>query len=557
VNRTLSTLGALAAAALLGAFVWACSPSAAPRSSPAATASSAPAPGAPAAPPSGTPGVGQHQRLNPNVIEEDETHFVERFPKKEYIRVDERHIRSPIVPLPIEFFKEDADYYYVWTPKAIPEQVAAAELSRRGVTPTPTPPARTPVAPLADFEDLPALQGTASVRFEIMRDTGLPPQGLWRASFVMADMNGDGILDIVAPPARLGGDSKPHVWLGDGKGHYTVWPLTFLEGGKPNTQFAVDYGGVAAGDIDGDGKMDFVTTSHNGGIVAYFGDGTGSFTVSRTGLPQREFSGQGVALADVNGDGKLDIIAARDVLDNSGGSSQDPVDLNQVRVYLSTGNRAWQFRDKSLPGGAYSYSMTAWDFDGDKQTDVLTGSHVFAAQTLLWKNTGTGAMTPIAFPELESYAFHFGTRPGTFGRDRRPAFADAYSKFMQEPLRSAVGVNVYSLKDGSWTAHRVFRKKGGNAFLYAVAMGDLNADGLDDVVFPDNELKKVRIFLQTADGRFAEIPAAQEPPIDSPAQCIRIADVNGDGRPDLVISKTIASSSPSDPGGWTIYLNRP
>jgi len=554
VNRTLSTLGALAAAALLGAFVWACSPSAAPRSSPAATASGA---SAPAAPPSGTPGVGPHQRLNPNVIEEDETHFVERFPKKEYIRVDERHIRSPIVPLPIEFYKEDADYYYVWTPKAIPEQVAAEQLSRRGVTPTPTPLARTPVAPLADFEDLPALQGTASVRFEILPNTGLPPQGLWRASFVMADMNGDGILDIVAPPARLGGDSKPHIWLGDGKGHYTVWPLTFLEAGKPNPQFAVDYGGIAAGDIDGDGKMDFVTTSHNGGIVAYFGDGTGSFTVSRSGLPQREFSSQGVALIDVNGDGKLDIVASRDVLDNSGGSAQDPVDLNQVRVYLYTGNRAWQFRDKSLPGGAYSYSMTAWDFDGDHKVDLLTGSHVFAAQTLLWKNTGTGAMTPIAFPELESYAFHFSTRPGTFGRDRRPAFADAYSKFMQEPLRSAVGVNVYSLKDGAWTVHRVFRKKGGNAFLYAVAMGDLNGDGLDDVVFPDNELKKVRIFLQTADGRFAEIPAAQEPPIDSPAQCIRIVDVNGDGRPDLVISKTIASSSPSDPGGWTVYWNRP
>jgi hypothetical protein len=279
VKRIPSTLGALAAAALLGAFVWACTPAAAPTSSPAASAAPAPqaTPAAsitPAPAVSATPSVGEHQRVNPNVIEEDELHFVERFPKKEYIRVDERHIRSPIVPLPVEFYKEDADYYYVYTQKVIPEQVAAAEMARRGVTPTPTRVARTPVAPLADFEDLAPVQGTASVRFEVLPDTGLPPQGLWRASFVMADMNGDGILDIVAPPARLGGDSKPHVWLGDGKGHYKVWPLTFLEGGKPNDQFAVDYGGVAAGDIDGDGKMDFVTSSHNGGIVAYFGDGT-------------------------------------------------------------------------------------------------------------------------------------------------------------------------------------------------------------------------------------------------------------------------------------------
>ena len=117
-------------------------------------------------------------------------------------------------------------------------------------------------------------------------------------------------------------------------------------------------------------------------------------------------------------------------------------------------------------------------------------------------------MTPIAFPELESYAFHFGTRPGTFGKDRRPAFADAYSKFMQEPLISAVGVNVYTLgADGSWKKQALFRKKKGNTFLYAVAMGDVNGDGLDDVVFPDSDLKKIRIFLQGPDGTFAELPA--------------------------------------------------
>jgi hypothetical protein len=103
--------------------------------------------------------------------------------------------------------------------------------------------------------------------------------------------------------------------------------------------------------------------------------------------------------------------------------------------------------------------------------------------------------------------------------------------------------------------HRVFRKKKGNAFLYAVAMGDLDGDGLDDVVFPDNEVGRIRVFLQTKDGRFAEIPAAQEPPIDSPAQCVRIADVDGDGKPDLVVAKTVAASTSNAHGGWTVYRN--
>jgi len=551
VKKSLWNLGTVAGASVLLAIGWACSASSSP--SAASSAGAAPGTASAAAGPTPTPTLGPHQRVNPNVIEEDELHFVERFPKKEYIRVDEHHFRSPIVPLPVEIWKEDDDYYYTLTKKLLPEELAVAEgnAAIRHETPTPTPPPRKPVAPLADFEDLVAPTAPSKLRFEPIADAGLPSQGLWRASFVMADMNGDGILDILAPPARLGGDNRPHIWLGDGKGHFTPWPIKFLEDGKPPVGFATDYGGIAAGDIDGDGKMDFVTCSHNGGVVAYFGDGTGTFSLSRKGLPVRDFSSQGIALLDIDGDGKLDIVVSKDILD----TSADAVDLNQVRAYVFRPGRTWEFRSQSLPGAAYSYSMNTWDYDGDGRVDLLTGSHVFAAQTLLWKNTGKGAMTPIAFPELESYAFHFATRPGTFGADKKPAFVDAYSKFMQQPLISAIGVNVYSVDNGQWTVHRVFRKKKGNAFLYAIAMGDLDGDGLDDVVFPDNEVGRIRVFLQTKDGRFVEIPAAQEPPMDSPVQCVRIADVDGDRKPDLVVAKTVAASTSNAHGGWTIYRN--
>ncbi|MEO8430527.1 MAG: VCBS repeat-containing protein [Acidobacteriota bacterium] len=543
MKRTLANLGGWAALSLAVGGVWGCA-----AATPSAPAGSQPTP---------TPNANRMMsRLNPNVVEESDTHFVERFPKKDFIRVDETHFRSPIMPRPVKFFKEDEEYFYVWTPKVLPEVAAAARPEgAEGATPTPTPLARTPVVPLADFEDVAASRAVSPLRFEIAADTGLPRQGLWRANFVLHDMNGDGILDVVAPPARLGGDPKPHVWLGDGKGHYKAWPLTFTENGKIVPTYAVDYGGIDAGDIDGDGKADFVTVSHNGGIVSYFGDGQGGFAVCRLGLPQREFSGQSVALLDLNGDKNLDIVVSRDGPDDT---SKDPVDLNQVRAYLFLKGRSWAFRRDSLPGAAYSYTMNTWDYDRDGKTDLLIGSHVFASQNLVWKGTGSGEMTPIAFSDLESYAFHFGTRPGSIGRDagKRPAFADAYSKFMQEPLITAVGVNVYSLVDGSWKKQILFRKKKANTFLYAVAMGDVNGDGLDDVVFPDSDLKKVRVFLQGADGSFGEIPADQEPAIDSPAQCVRLADVNGDGRVDLVVAKTIASTSPADPGGWSIYLNR-
>ena len=63
----------------------------------------------------------------------DGTHFVERLPKKEYIRVDNRRVKHPLIAQPVEYFKEDENYFYVWTPKFLPEVLgrrAARDLER-------------------------------------------------------------------------------------------------------------------------------------------------------------------------------------------------------------------------------------------------------------------------------------------------------------------------------------------------------------------------------------------------------------------------------------------
>jgi len=49
---------------------------------------------------------------------------------------------------------------------------------------------------------------------------------------------------------------------------------------------------------------------------------------------------------------------------------------------------------------------------------------------------------------------------------------------------------------------------------------------------------------------------AEEPKLDSPGQCVRLADLNGDGRLDIILSKTVVSYRAGDPGGWSVYLNR-
>ena len=540
-----SGLGLALAVLAAGAIAIGCS---APRPA-SKTIAPSPTAGAPA-----TPTPFPLSRVNPNIVEEDEFHIVERMPKADYIRVDERHIRHPLIGPPVEFFKEDESYYYVHTYKRNAETEAVEKALEALRTPTPMPPNVTPTPggpPLSDFDDLSPAREAGRIKLEAVAASGLPARGLWRHSFVVADMNGDGIPDIVAPTSRLG-DARLHVWIGDGKGSFSAWPLQFLEDGKLDPSFSIDYGGVAVGDIDGDGFADVVSASHSGGLVALFGNGKGTFRVLRAGLPGRNFSSQAVGLADADGDGKLDIIASADGISGGASNSQD-----QIRVYLYRGSAGWLEKRDGLAGGFYSNSLTAWDFDKDGRADILTGSHFIGALTLLWKNLGNGKFDPVRFPEIEIYAYHFASEPGTFGKARSAAFADAYLMITHEPVQArATGITIYGFEKGKWTRHRVWRKKGGQSVQYALAMGDLDGDGLDDVVFADSEVNRLRVFFQKPDANFVEMAEAEEPALDAPGQCVRLADLDGDGRLDVILAKTVASNRPTDQGGWTVYRNR-
>ena len=391
-----------------------------PTAPPPASSKPTPAPAAPAAAATAAvpPAPVSMARTDPNVVEETDTYVITRLPKAEYIKVDDRRIKHPLLGFSVEFFKEDDDYYYVIRQKRLPDEEA---LKQQGA-PKPVDPRKPrqdppPVpVPLSDFDDLFPARVAGRVKLEAVSQTGLPPGGMWRASFVLADMNGDGRLDIVAPAPRIG-DGSPHVWLGDGKGRFAEWPLTFSEDGKP-AQLTVAYGGVAAGDIDGDGKMDFACATHGSGVVALFGDGNGGFRIVRKGLPGQDFSAQAVVLLDADGDGKLDIVASRDREKERKEGEQ--VETAQVRVYLYRGADGWKFKEEGLVGGFYSNSLSAWDYDSDGRKDVLTGSHYVGALTLLWKNVGDGTFSPIPFNAVEIYAYHFATAPGTFGKDRVP-----------------------------------------------------------------------------------------------------------------------------------------
>ncbi len=111
---------------------------------------------------------------------------------------------------------------------------------------------------------------------------------------VLADFNGDGILDLAVPDGL--GDSYVDVCLGNGDG-------TFQTCSTYDTGLPVN--AVAAADLKGNGTLDIITD----GVAVLLNNGDGTFSLGTT-VPLGAAGGNGnpIGLGDFNGDGKLDVV---------------------------------------------------------------------------------------------------------------------------------------------------------------------------------------------------------------------------------------------------------
>jgi hypothetical protein len=114
---------------------------------------------------------------------------------------------------------------------------------------------------------------------------------------VVDDFNGDKKLDIAATHDDI---QDVDVLLGDGQGGFTPAPGSPLDSGLLGWK-------ITAADVDGDGHKDLIIGGR-GGFNVLSGDGTGRFTAKPESFNHTGGSAWGIAAGDVNKDGKVDVI---------------------------------------------------------------------------------------------------------------------------------------------------------------------------------------------------------------------------------------------------------
>jgi len=241
-----------------------------------------------------------------------------------------------------------------------------------------------------------------------------------------------------------------------------------------------------------------------------------------------------VAVADVNRDGKPDMI----VTNFSCGSPNDGC----VSVLLGNGDGTFQPPAVYSSGGAGPWAVAVADVNGDGKPDILVANEwrgVTTATVGVLLGNGDGTFQPaVTYSTKGSEEMTIAV--ADVNGDGKPdvIVGNAYCKSLST---GCVGV---LLGNGDGTFQKVKLYESGGFDAQAVAVADVNNDGKPDLVVANGA--NVAVLLGNGDGSFQAPVFLATGGISQNA--VAIADVNGDGNPDVVLANSYEGTVEVLPG---------
>ena len=330
------------------------------------------------------------------------------------------------------------------------------------------------------------------------------------SSLALADFNRDGRLDLAVANS---GSNDVTILLGDGAGGFRpAAGSPFAAGNSPND--------IAVGDVNGDGNLDLAFANHDTNYVTVLdGDGKGSFRPA-PGSPftvQSKPHPHGIVIADFNGDGKPDL-------------ATDDWQNNRITVVFNDGRGGFLSPGVSFPVGKMPYyKLRAADLNKDGRADLVTTNFEGGNVTILLAD-GKGTFKEPNGSPFESNKQPFGVAIGDLNGDGIPDLALAhYSGHITDTSGDRMSI---LLGAGDGTFHLAWSQLVPGKAPTSVAIGDINGDGIADVVFGNYGNASVTVVL----GSRREFLIAPGSPLSvgRKPSGIAVGDLNGDGKADIV-----------------------
>jgi hypothetical protein len=256
-------------------------------------------------------------------------------------------------------------------------------------------------------------------------------------------------------------------------------------------------GGVAAGDVNGDGLPDLYFTSNLEPNRLYLNKGNYKFedVTEKAGMAGPPGWKTGVTMADVNGDGHLDIyVSAVSYLTLHGRNA----------LYINDGTG--KFTDKTdkygLGFSGYSTQALFFDYDGDGDLDMYLLNYS--------THDDAGVST---HPKREGHHPRAGDR---LYRNDHNHFVDVSDK-----------AHIYGGVEG---------------FGLGVVASDLNMDGCPDLFVANDFQENDFVYVNNCDGTFTESIASALGHTSRFSMGVDAADFNNDLKPDLMVADMLPDS---------------